>query len=745
MLDPSMRIPFGLRLALTVSTLAAIAVLPIRAEAEPSRRKILAAVRELGIRRENSPGERALFDFLESEAGRRSLPTSSIPIAEYSEKHSFSRILEVRIPGTGDGTLALVFPATDAGEWGDGAAGIAAALELMDRLARTPPPLEVRFAFPGADEEFKGSQAYAAYCADESSLAVLRIEVSEGPADAVELRIGGTGSLSPYWLLEAAVQAVRGLGLRDLVNANRSMIQRLGLTDDRTPLDPWFREDIPALTLRMGAGPDSDNGPGPAGAVTVMEKLLRSLENGIPDRWDRQYVLFEAMGIRLAIRETLYVAIILSLYAALGLVFVMDSLRRRDIIADELGRVPRGAAALLMVFVALYFCVLTTGLFQALVLRAAGSPEFWKVHPAAFSALRIGQLLTLFIALASLGARLRLLPRKAEFFRGSAIFVLGADVLLVSSVRLSLSLVFLWAFITAMLGRRLSRTTKSTWPAALALPVVLAPLAVLAVDLAGSPELAVFERFLMPGIVGIAYLGFLALPFLLLVVGLGEGLFGAGFYKIRTSMVFGFVFLVLSVTGGFLILADARGFRGTTEISVREFLNQDSRAVRIRIESPRPLPSFRLFREGWQAEVSGGSSTEFVDSPSQDSFLSVSVSRELFLDRTKLNLSVSADDDPSEIRILISSPDSGSMYDSSFPFRSTEDGKGVEVYVGARPPDPVVVSLTVSRDFSASALVTAEYRFPASSLGTDGFVKIIDHLMETRTTVLLRGGRDPFP
>ncbi|MCK7470894.1 MAG: hypothetical protein MZU95_08985 [Desulfomicrobium escambiense] len=366
----------------------------------------------------------------------------------------------------------------------------------------------------------------------------------------MNLLIGGTGSLSPYWLLEAAVRAVRALGLRDEVNANRSMIQRLGLTDGRTPLDPWFREDIPALTLRMGAGPDSDSGSQRAGAVTLMETLVRSLENGIPDRWDRQYVLFEALGIRLAIRETLYVAIILSLYAALGLLFVMDSLRRRDILAEELGRIHQGAAALVVVFAAMYFCVLVSGAFQSLALRTAGSPDFWKVHPVAFSALRIGQLLTLFIALASLGARIGLLPRKAGFFRGSAIFVLGADVLLVSSIRLSLSLVFLWAFIAAMLGRRLSRTTKSSWPSALSLPAVLAPLAVLAGELVGSPELAVFELFLRPGIVGAAYLGFLALPFLLLIVGLGEGLFGAGFYKARTSLISSLSFLALTAAGG---------------------------------------------------------------------------------------------------------------------------------------------------------------------------------------------------
>ncbi|MCK7470893.1 MAG: hypothetical protein MZU95_08980 [Desulfomicrobium escambiense] len=156
------------------------------------------------------------------------------------------------------------------------------------------------------------------------------------------------------------------------------------------------------------------------------------------------------------------------------------------------------------------------------------------------------------------------------------------------------------------------------------------------------------------------------------------------------------------------------------------------------------LPSVYFGRAG-RASVAGGGSTETVDSPSGDSLISVAVTRESFLDRTQLLLSISAEGDPSEIRILIASLDSGSVYDSSFPFRSTVDGKGIEVHVGARPPDPVIVSLTVSRDFSASAVAVAGYRFPAYPLGTDGPVQVVDHLLETRTTVLLRGGRDPAP
>ncbi len=743
MLDRGMRIPAGPGRILAFFTLLALAAARVPAQPPRSRNEVLAAVRGMGTRGENTPGERALFEFLAEEIQAKSLRTTRIPITDYVEGHSFSGILEARVPGTGPGTLALGIPVSDAAPWGDGAEGIAATLELMDRMLRSPPPLEVRFAFLGADEDLTGSRAYASYCADEPSLAAVRVEVSETQSGSAEILIGGTGALSPYWLLNAASRAVRGRGVRDIVKANRSMIQRLGLVDEPTPLDPWFQRGIPAITLRAGTSGTPDSEPESTGIGPVLENLIRSLETGIPDRWDRQYVLFEAFGLRIAVRETLYVAIILVLYAGLGLVFVFDSLRNREILVEELSRLPRGAAALAIVTAALLACVLVSGVLQSLVLRASGSAEFWKVRPIAFSALRFAQILILFTALASLCARIGLLPRKAEFFRGSAVVILGADVLLVSAVRLSLSLLFLWAFVIALLGRRTSRSLRSPWPAALSLPVMLLPLGLLLADLAREPELTVFSRFLLPGAQGTAWIVFLALPFLMVFVGLGEGLFGAGFYKTRTSSVSAALFLAVSLTGGAWLVSDARGYSGTTEISVREYTDETALTSRFLFESPRPIPAFRLSKGDFDAEFPGGRSGEVLDQTRSDSRIRMTLDRTAFLDRVQLTLSIRTEGDPIGMRITIPSMDSGSVYDTSFPFHPTEDGEGIVIFIGARPPDPVVVSLTVSRDFAALAEISADFTTPVPPLVLEGPVSLRDYLQESRLYAYLRSDRGP--
>ncbi len=723
--------------------MAFLAALQAGSAAPTPREEILAAVRGAGIRTENSDGERNLLAYVEARARERTLQTRWIPISDYTEGHSFSSILEVRIPGTGLGTLALLFPASGTFSWGDGAEGIAAALELMDRLVRSPPPLEVRFAFLGADEDLAGSRAYAAYCSDEISLAALRVEASDRPSDKVEILIGGTGTLSPYWLLGSSVRTVRGLGLQDSVRSNRSTIQRLGLTDGQTPLDPWFRRNLPAVTLRAGIPGGPGDGTESSGIVRLLENFVRSLETGIPDRWDRQYLLFEALGIRLVLRETLYLAGILALYAALGLVFVFDSLRNRELLTEELSRVPRAAAALGIVSTALFLCILASAVPQRLILAAAGSPAFWKVHPVAFSALRAALVLSLFTALASLCVRTGLLPRTAERFRGIAVVVLGADVLLVSAVRLSLSLVFLWAFIAAMTGRRIGRALGRSWPTAVALPVMLMPMGFLAADLIRDPETAAFGRFLAPDAGGAAFAVFLALPFLLWLVGLGEAVFGAGFYKTRTSAISAAAFLAISLAGGTWLVWDARAYRGVTDVSMMEYSDENVGTGRIVVDALRPLPPFGFSKGELCYKVVGGSSSEAVEPIPSELRIRASLERQAFLDRVQLSLSLWTEGDPSAIRIRIPAMESGSVYDISFPFRSTEDGRGIEIFIGARPPDPVVVSLTVSRDFSASAEVTAVFRSPAAPVVPEEAVRLLEYRQESRRTLRLSGGGEP--
>lgn len=722
---------------------------PAFAQPPVSLDKTLQQVQNLGVRLENSEGERSLLSLLISEANLRSLAVTSIPIADYAAGHSFSSVLEVRIPGSGPGTLVLAVPLAGDVPWGDSAYGIAAAVGLMDRLALAPPSVSVRFAFLGADEALAGSYAYAAYAADESALAVLRLEIGGGLGDWAELLIGGSGILTPYWFLEAGSRILRSEGLRPLVRANRSMIQRLGLTDRRTVLDPWFQKNIPALCLRVdgskGVRGQKDGSGSVEQEVSLLETFVRSFTAGIPDTWDRQYVLFDAGGLRIAVRETRYIVIVLSIYAVLGFIFVLDSLRRRDILLEDLRRGPRAALALGGVFAALVVCVLAGKTILDLFLRYIEAPGYWMLHPVALSVLRLAQLLTLFLALASLLVRFGILPRRVEFFRGSAIVVLGADILLFSAMRLSLSFLFLWAFMAAVAGRRLGRSTGRAWPGLIALPVSLLPLGFAVSDLVLQPELSAFEHFLFPDWRSLLYLCFVALPFLLLIVALGESLIGSGFYKVRTAVLGAAAFLAVSFGGLAWAYSDAKAFQGPTDISLHEIEDETLGTRRIEISSLRPLPTALLQRPGGEIRLTSSSSLQIEETPSEQNLLTLDESRSYFLDRSQISLTIRYPGEPSGVTIAIPQMTTGSIYDCSYPFKATEDGRGVEVTIGARPPNPLVLDFTVSPAFSAPAYVTVEYHAAPKPFTAEGLVRIREHSVELRAGILLQSGFSSRP
>ena len=97
---------------------------------------------------------------------------------------------------------------------------------------------------------------------------------------------------------------------------------------------------------------------------------------------------------------------------------------------------------------------------------------------------------------------------------------------------------------------------------------------------------------------------------------------------------------------------------------------------------------------------------------------------------------------PYKIRIEIPEVLSGSVYDCSYPFSATGDRKGIEVSIGARPPSPLVVSFTVSSDFSGAARVTAEFRESIEPLETQGPIRIARHFVEHQAGIMLEG-RNP--
>jgi hypothetical protein len=82
------------------------------------------------------------------------------------------------------------------------------------------------------------------------------------------------------------------------------------------------------------------------------------------------------------------------------------------------------------------------------------------------------------------------------------------------------------------------------------------------------------------------------------------------------------------------------------------------------------------------------------------------------LDRSVLGIELSFAKRPDFLSLQISSENELRLYDCSLPYRVAIDGKSAEIFVGARPPEPFVLELTVPRGFEARLAVEADYLEP---------------------------------
>jgi hypothetical protein len=101
--------------------------------------------------------------------------------------------------------------------------------------------------------------------------------------------------------------------------------------------------------------------------------------------------------------------------------------------------------------------------------------------------------------------------------------------------------------------------------------------------------------------------------------------------------------------------------------------------------------------------------TATVSGSDHTPWLHFSESRSSFLARSVLRTKLSFSKRPDFLSLHLSGDKELRLYDCSLPYRVDIDGRSAEIFVGARPPEPFELELTVPRGFEARLAVEADY------------------------------------
>ena len=703
---------------LTILLAVTVGALPAAAEAPMARMTLsddIAAISRFYPRQEGSPAEKALIAWIEARLSSLSVAYSPFNFSQSDFQHSFASCLRVDLPGRSRDTLIVAVPIdgpADAEQGKDGSLSVALALDLINAAKAGAVPIGLTVLFLGAeygdgDAYPMGSTLFLRDFQPEYRVAVLYLNLRQVPSRVI-VRGGGKWIVSPYWLMSRCVDSLRDAKVPFLLRGDEAQVFRMGATNGRTAIEPWLQAGYPSVGLD---GEYRDAGELEARTIALsafLRGFLAAPKAGIPEPWDRHYLLLQLGGLSLIIGEGAYVAVVL---VTLALTLLYSLIFRRGL-KKYLRILLRKAWAILPLAAAAFLFLLAgTGVLQA-VLFLRCFDGLWTFAPLTFLGLKVCVGLFLYAILYNVFRRLPF-PRNGSFYSAAAIFFLLIDIAVVAVFNISFTYYFLWAFLFVFLSA-LARNRYAK--ALLFLPAPLWGLREL-VTVFMTPALPFCHFILLSPLWGNLLVAGVSLPFILGLLRLGLLFPGKGILRrrVREPVFAGFL---LAAAGALCVSlftyapfssASPQPLTAVQTITV-DALGKTS-ATTLQISSPAPLGTLSVTDGHGVRAMDPGGTTLTLPLAVTESPVKVSTESRQFLQQRNVTISVSMPFSPHLMSVTLSAPDDFVLLDSSFP--AVREGPRVyRLLIGAFPPNPLPLQLSLPADATFTLVLTMQFDAP---------------------------------
>ncbi len=702
-------------LAVLLAFLAAAPVLAAPAS-PPTLQETMTEVSRIAPRTEGSTAERELLALIRDRLNAEGLAPTELDFSAADFAHSFSRSIRVDIPGASPDTLILAVPIDtppDASTASEGSVNVALALDLIARLRGTTPPLSMIVLFLGAERGDTadyplGSNLFVRDFRPEFRAAVLYLDLRDA-GSRVDVRIGAPGIVTPYWLVDRCAQSLRAAGVTFDLPADEVQLFRMGTTDEHTMIEPWLTAGYPAVGLRSGAPGTGDEGAAEAALSRFLESFVAAGTGGVPEGWDRHYLLLQAAGLSLILGEGTYVGILVLVLCA-AFLYALSFIGR---LRKYLRTLARNAFALVpLAVVSFVFLLGGTAALQAILL-ARGFDRAWAYDPLGFLALKACVALFLYAVLYNLFRRLPF-PRNGSFYSAASILILLVDILVIAAVDISFTWYFLWAFVFVLL----STLVPNRWAkVALFLPAPFWGLrGVFAV--LGPPALPFVHLLLLSPLWGNLLIAGACLPFVLVLLRLGLVFPGRGILRRRRrELVLAGILLAAGTTLAVRLMTFSPFSAASPQpVTATQTIDVDARggttATSLDLESPAPLGMLSVNDPGGAWSVPHSATTASMPLPRIPSPVTLElVDSSLTLDQRNMTVRLSMPASPRSLTATLTSDDDFILIDSSFP-SVRESPRDYRLLVGAYPPNPVALDLSLPTGGTFLLTITLELDEP---------------------------------
>jgi hypothetical protein len=539
--------------------------------------------------------------------------------------------------------------------------------------------------------------------------AVLYLNLRAVPT-RVLVRGGGRGIVTPYWLMNRCVEALRQSGVDFRLQGDETQIFRMGTTDERTSIEPFLRAGYPSVGLAgdYNGTHRQNDAEWLASFSTFLTGFLSAGAGGIPEEWDRHYLLLQTGGLSLIVSERVYVVLLLGVLTGT----LLYSLVFRKGLKKYLRTLTRNFPAIIPLVV-LSFLFLAAGTFAArLILSVRHFPDLWTYAPFEFFALKVGVAVFLYAALYNVFRRFPF-PRNGSFYSAAALFFLLVDIGVVAVFNISFTFYFLWAFIFVFLAAVVPNKYAK---AVLFLPAPFWGIRGL-VTVFTAPALPFCRFLLLSPIWGNLLAAVVCLPFILFLLRLGLVFPGRGIMRrrVREILLAG----VLLAAGGVLAvrLSTFSPFspsRPQPVSAIQTLVVGSSGATlasTLDLESPGPLGTLAVTDATGGRMVDPPGTSVRMPLPTVASPVQITQDSRQFLEQRNVNLHIDMPTSPREISVALTSDDDFILFDSSFPSIRVSP-REYRLLIGAFPPNPLDLQLTLPTDGAFTVTFTIDFESP---------------------------------
>ncbi|MFP4179610.1 MAG: hypothetical protein ACLFMZ_01820 [Spirochaetaceae bacterium] len=652
-------------------------------------------------RNENSPGEEATLDYIQKRLRELEVSYRTVPLNSFSQFHSFSSTIEAFIEGRSTDTLYFVFPHNHPPEAGvdeSYAAGLSLALSFIEEISSSPPPVSLGFLFLGAEkgrdpEHRIGTRAFLQDFSPPHRTAFVYVDLKEMPTQ-IEVQPGGTGNVGPAWILERIYEALSASEVRFSLNPTKFQMQRIGLSDTLSPIDPYLEAGFPAVYIE-DTDTDSDAPPVAAGdLIDFFHTFTEKFEEGIPEKWDTHYVFLQREDSLLLMTEAYYVLLILAIFAAA----LFYPFARPKHFLKYFRSIVRHFFTVPLLFVLMFLFLFLSTMLLNFIMNQREIAGLWRLYPLHFLGLKVMTAAFLFAVSQVLLRAIHLNRLRGSFYSASAIIFLLFDVVLLSVVDISLTIYGVWILLFAFLfSSTRSRIFKTVF-----LGASFTPAAVLLGQIFMEPHYEAIKLLLLSGGPGNFIITLNLLPLMLMVLRL-RMLFHHPNPKITRRIVFStdllFGLAALSLT---LILFHIEPYSPPKKqpLSVEERISSVENQRLLALSSPVEIGDIHFEGEGYSIDKTIESTRHVQRLSLPEDTLSIDIEKESFLERSIYSVSIVSPHPVEELSVSIHSGRPIVLYECDYPVRQSGDRREVTVYVGRFPPRTLDFSFTVPSGFN---------------------------------------------